>query len=651
MLLMVLVTLLSSSATVWLLEDAADNALYLDALNRQRLLSQTMVKSVLGAALEASNKSGTRRIRAEPAAYQTAKTVFDRTLFAIKEGGRYPTDLEMSNERRIAAIDDAGMRTTINEIRGVFRQFTASAEHILQSKPGAPSAHANLLRQSDLLHDLSHDLVMQFTHTVNANQNRVRWTVILSSLILLILIMITALFINSGVVRRVKDMANILNQVGDGRFSVAISTNENMEDEIGTALKYLGALVKTVEIVFSQLRKNAQLLNSLSETLASISANMRKNAQNVADEATQISTKVTDMGTDMKEISTSSQEARTNMTAIAAAAGQSSINMMSIVSASTEANNSLSMVAANSEETTISLGHVREAAERTKNSVAEMAASVEIIAKSLDSARDKYLNASHNSGATSQAIQANQGVLERLANSGQEIGKVLKVIKGIAEQTNMLALNASIEAAGAGEAGKGFAVVANEVKDLAKQTSEAIKTISENINDIQTHSNDVGNLVESLVQAIEQAGNSNEEAFRSIDQHGQSAAEITQIMTQATQENEEVARRIGEVADGIGEATHNVGEIANGIDKVTRNVGDASAGIESMAVSISDAAIANATISDKVTMAAESSEEIVATINGMKNAYIEMSELSHTIDERAKEASKIAEEVGRILER
>ncbi|MEO5364668.1 MAG: methyl-accepting chemotaxis protein, partial [Magnetococcus sp. DMHC-8] len=75
--------------------------------------------------------------------------------------------------------------------------------------------------------------------------------------------------------------------------------------------------------------------------------------------------------------------------------------------------------------------------------------------------------------------------MQKLGVSAQEIGKVVAVISNIAEQTNILALNASIEAAGAGEAGKGFAVVANEVKELARQTSEATRMISEKIGQIQ----------------------------------------------------------------------------------------------------------------------------------------------------------------------
>jgi methyl-accepting chemotaxis protein len=109
-------------------------------------------------------------------------------------------------------------------------------------------------------------------------------------------------------------------------------------------------------------------------------------------------------------------------------------------------------------------------------------------------------NAGEAAGVASRAADvanATNLTMNKLGESSVEIGEVVKVITQIAEQTNLLALNASIEAARAGEAGRGFAVVANEVKELAKQTSEATEDISQRVLVIQA---DADKAVKAIVE-------------------------------------------------------------------------------------------------------------------------------------------------------
>ncbi|MBF0154049.1 MAG: hypothetical protein HQL64_09950 [Magnetococcales bacterium] len=128
-----------------------------------------------------------------------------------------------------------------------------------------------------------------------------------------------------------------------------------------------------------------------------------------------------------------------------------------------------------------------------------------------------YRKAEETNRELEQAIQharSNFAVIEKLAVSSQEIGKAVKVIKNIAGQTNMLALNASIEAAGAGEAGKGFAVVANEVKDLSRQTAEATNMIAERVDEIQSNASEATSTAREMIQSIQRISTANSEIFQ-----------------------------------------------------------------------------------------------------------------------------------------
>ena len=92
--------------------------------------------------------------------------------------------------------------------------------------------------------------------------------------------------------------------------------------------------------------------------------------------------------------------------------------------------------------------------------------------------------------------------ITRLSQSSEEIGDVLQLINTIAEQTNLLALNATIEAARAGEAGKGFAVVASEVKELANQTSNAAGDINSSIEAIQAEISTAVDMIQNIAGSV-----------------------------------------------------------------------------------------------------------------------------------------------------
>ena len=96
------------------------------------------------------------------------------------------------------------------------------------------------------------------------------------------------------------------------------------------------------------------------------------------------------------------------------------------------------------------------------------------------------------------------GEVDALGDASNAIGDVIKIITSIADQTNLLALNATIEAARAGEIGKGFAVVAGEVKELARETAEATKRVSEQIAGMQASAESVAAGIRTTSETIGQ---------------------------------------------------------------------------------------------------------------------------------------------------
>jgi methyl-accepting chemotaxis protein len=381
------------------------------------------------------------------------------------------------------------------------------------------------------------------------------------------------------------------------------------------------------------------------------------------DELTELCTRFNQFVENVHGIVRSAQEAATSVTSaseqVAAAASEqaNAVEQISRVSESVAQGASMQTeqlsVAVNQVDqqteaiTQVAAGHdaVGEALEQTKAAVTGMAAALEEIdrvagsvgqssVEALEAARSgQDIVAQTNSGMTAirQHSQAAVEGVHGLAAQSEQIVEMVQVINDVAEQTNLLALNAAIEAARAGEHGKGFAVVADEVRKLAERAASSSGSIAGIVREVRQRVDEVVKLQEQGSQAADEGSRlaaSSAEALDRITQAAESAsmgvAKVRESVEQAMAESRQVAvsqdgalRSASEVSQVVARAAELAGQVHEVITSVAAVAEESAAAAEEASASSEEMSAG----SEEIAASAQEAAASAATLQGLVSRF------------------------------
>jgi methyl-accepting chemotaxis protein len=340
----------------------------------------------------------------------------------------------------------------------------------------------------------------------------------------------------------------LVEQVAKGDLTTDIKSQSR--DEIGWLEHSMRQMVKNLRQIASQITTSSRAVATSAEEIAASSTQMAKGAETQSSSTEETSST-------MVEIASQMQLLAKNAEALAANVDQTSASIQQMSA-------TLSQTARNGE---ILLGAVEQAT----GTLGAMISSVGSIA-----------NRVHQVDVVSQqsvadARQQGERLQESITSIGarsDEIGKIVKVIEGIADQTSLLALNAAIEAARAGDAGKGFAVVADEVRRLAERSMQATQEIGEVIETVQGDTRKAVSLMENVLAGImasigktstlvaEVASAADEQAVgaRKVLDTVSEMSTLTRQIASSIKENAAGAEEINVAAQKMNQLTHQMSE-------------------------------------------------------------------------------------------
>ncbi|MEO5367512.1 MAG: bacteriohemerythrin [Magnetococcus sp. WYHC-3] len=338
------------------------------------------------------------------------------------------------------------------------------------------------------------------------------------------------------------------------------------------------------------LRENT---NDLNQTAREVANENRR----LVEDISAIKTNLDGTVTHLDSLQSASQRVSEGVNTIAGASEQASINVGTMARAATDMKSNVTAV--NSQ-----LEQVADGVARVTRSMGEMR-------QSLESVRSLCLTAVREADQAQNRADETAGVMRRLSVAAREIGEVVDVINGIAEQTNMLALNASIEAAGAGSAGKGFAVVANEVKALAAQTADATRMIRERIDAVCDQSRQAEQKSGEITTLVQGLADRNESINQAVDEQAGTVSQVSVAMARVS----DAAAAVNRSANELESAAEDVARAAEEAAAGTREIASSSETIALTANDMADKTLAITGATRAIQQSTQRTEQISAAVH------------------------------------
>ncbi|VAV85242.1 hypothetical protein MNBD_DELTA01-1748 [hydrothermal vent metagenome] len=449
--------------------------------------------------------------------YDDTAKVFSVTMSALINGGQAPLDLKMTKFVTLSAVSDPAIMAQLKKVLGLWETMMERVKVISAAKVNSSEYLTEFVQvqKVNLLVTAEMNKAVAMYEAISKQKVSNMKMMLVAFLIVAIIAGIIGWFmVIRFVVRPVHKVVAMAETMAEGDLSVS-NVSVRTRDEMYTLAEALNRMKASFNGVLGKLRDSSEEVTSATFQLSSTSTQMVQGTERQSSQSSQAATAMEQMSATVLEVAKNSQSAAES--------------------------------ASETQEIAVAGG--------------------DVVRRAVDGMM-----------AVAETVKQSATTVEALGKSSDEIGAIISVINDIADQTNLLALNAAIEAARAGEQGRGFAVVADEVRKLAEKTTKATKEIADMIKTIQNDTKGaMGSMhegtkqVEEGVQLASEAGESLQQIVSSVDRVTDMVRQIATAAEEQSATSEEISTNISSIA-GIAEensdGVKHVSEAAGNLERV-----------------------------------------------------------------------------------